>query len=130
MQPIGIFAEMKSIYDELARGTARERLSVVSDLLSITGVSLGAAIAPVLAIRNTTRLSWASAVGIFFFALLSFAGLAMLLVLIISVNGSLTRGLDDSFSSKLIKTSIGCLSAAVYLMAITAVVSFFSTVNW
>jgi hypothetical protein len=121
---------MKSIYDELARGTARERLSVVSDLLSITGVSLGAAITPVLAIRNIARLSWASAVGIFFFALLSFAGLAMILVLIISTNGYLTKGLGDSFSSKLIKASMWSFSAAIYLMAITAVVSFFSTVNW
>lgn len=121
---------MKSIYDDLVRGTAREKLSVVSDLLSITGFSLGAAIAPVLAIRNTTNVSWSSAVGISSFALLFFAGLSMLLVWIISVNRDLSKGLDDSFSSKLIKASLLSVSAYVYLMAIAAVATFFSIVQW
>lgn len=121
---------MKSIDEDLARGTAREKLSIDSDILSISGVSLGAAFAPIIAIRNTTRVSWFSAVGIISFALLFFAGLAMLLVLIVSGNGYLTKGLDDSFSSKLIKASILSVSAYVYLMAIAAVATFFSIVTW
>lgn len=127
---IRILTKMKSIYDDLLRGNAREKLSVVSDLLSITGFSLGAAIAPVLAIRNTTKVSWSSAVGIFSCALLFFAGLAMLLVWIMSINRDLSKGFDDSFSSKLIKASLLSISAYVYLMAIAAVATFFSTVQW
>jgi hypothetical protein len=121
---------MKSVYDDLIRGTARERLSVLSDLLSVTGVSLGAALAPVLAIKSITQLGLASIVGIIISALIFFAGLAMLLLLIISINDYMCRGFDDSFSSKLIRVSLWSVSAALYLMIISAVVAFFAAVRW
>jgi hypothetical protein len=121
---------MKSVFDDLIRGTARERLSVLSDLLSITGVSLGAALAPVLAVKSITELSMFSVLGIFLSALIFFSGLAMLLLLIMYTNDYIRRGLDDSFSSKLVRASFWSASAAVYLMAITAVVAFFAVVRW
>lgn len=121
---------MKSIYHELFRGTARERLSVISDLISITGISLGVAIAPLFAIKSSTQLRWFSVMGIFLYSLLSFAGLAMLLVLILFINSRLIASLDKSFSSSLIRASAWSVSSAIYLMTIATVISFFLSVSW
>jgi hypothetical protein len=121
---------MKSIFHELLRGSAREKLSVISDLLSITGISLGVAIAPLFAIKSSTQLRWFSVVGIFFYSLLSFAGLAMLLVLLLFINSRLIDSLDKSFSSNLIRASAWSVSAAIYLIAIATVISFLFTVSW
>ena len=121
---------MKSVFDNLIHGTARERLSVLSDLLSVTGVSLGAALAPVLAIKSITHLGLVSVVGMITSALIFFAGLAMLLLLIISINDYMCRGFNSSFSSKLIRVSLWSVSAAFYLMAISAVVAFFAAIRW
>jgi hypothetical protein len=121
---------MRSIYHAMVRGSARDRLSVISDLLSITGMSLGVAIAPLFAIKSITQLKWFSVVGIFFYSFLSFAGLTMLLVLILFTNNRLMVSLDKSFSSSLIRASAFSVSAAIYIMAIAAVISFFFAVSW
>jgi hypothetical protein len=54
----------------------------------------------------------------------------MLLLLIISINDYMCRGFNGSFSSKLIRFSLWSVSAAFYLMAISAVVAFFAAIRW
>ena len=43
---------MRSVWDALRKGNAKERLAVVADLVSIVGVSLGSMFAAVLAVKG------------------------------------------------------------------------------
>ena len=79
---------MQSIFDTLKTGTAKERLAVVSDIVSILGVSLATVLGGALALN--AKLDVENIAGVLISGLLSLAGVLVVVALFLAVSSWLS----------------------------------------
>lgn len=108
---------MQSIIQVLKNGTGRERLAIVSDIVSILGISLAAVVGGALSL--TTNLYVGNVIGAASISLFSLAGAALVLVGFLAVSDwLLLKYSSNKVYVFLFKFALWASFAALFLFAI------------
>jgi len=119
---------MKSIVSDFKRGNATQRLAIASDLISITGVSLAAVLAPVFTFGG--RLDLDALAGKSFFALFGLGVLSLLLAGIISAHSWLKTALTGSVAGVLLLATMWLFFFAVFIYAAYGLYAVLAYTHW
>jgi hypothetical protein len=84
---------MKEIYNTILRGSSRERLSILSDIFTIAGISIAAILAPI--VSQPSVLSFSSYIQIAINVIVAIAAI----VIVIGLGVFLTKGAEIIFNS-------------------------------
>ena len=108
---------MKSILEDFKNGSARERLGIASDLLSVVGISFVAALAPVL--HSEGKLTPSRVAEGVMIGLASLAGLSLGLAATLVLDAWLKRRLPPGLIRALILIAFWCLPIGALVYAVT-----------
>lgn len=115
---------MRTVINDLINGDSRDRLSILSDIATLTSFILVSLLAPAYSLKSKTDLSFSAIGQISIIVLLTVAGTAITLVVFISVDSWLSSRKSHSM---LLRTAWWCVFMVI---AVVAIVSIYQLVNY
>ena len=118
---------MRTVIKELRDGDATKRLSILSDIATITSVVLVSLLAPAFSLASRTELSFSAIAAISTIVLLTVAGSSAALAVFLSIDSWLpTR----SAHRVLLRVSLWCIALVVAVCAAAFVHELITNTYW
>jgi hypothetical protein len=118
---------MRTVINELRDGDATKRLSILSDIATITSVVLVSLLAPAFSLASRTELSFSAIAAISMIVLLAVAGSAVALAVFLSIDSWLSA---SSSHRALLRVALWCIALSAALLAATFIHDLITNTYW
>jgi len=118
---------MRSLIKDLKDGDSTKRLSILSDIATITSVVLVSLLAPALSLTSRTKLSFSAIASISTIVLLAVAGTAFLLVALLSIDSWLSGRKSHRF---LLRVALWSVALAVAILVAAFIHDLITSTYW
>lgn len=118
---------MRTVIKDIKDGDSTKRLSILSDIATITSVVLISLLVPAFSLASETKLSFSAIASISTIVLLAVAGTAVSLIVFLSVDSWLSCRKSHRF---LLRVALWCVALVVAVLAAAFIHGLITNTYW